>query len=344
MTGPGAWHGGRVTPPVPEVDYGRTSRRPAFGTLPVAVSDAVATVAGSAVAGAHAPVGSGFGGAFAGAVDLADGRTVFVKAAGSSTPHVLRALRRESELLPGLVGLTCAPRMLGLADVEAGGGWRVLVLDHVDGTRPGEPWTSQDVAAVHDACREIAATPASVVERLGLATVRDELAGATASVPALRRLAEGSQPWPAGHAVPERAGAVELVHLASRVLDAVHGDALTHLDLRPDNLLREPDGRMRVVDWNQAAVGPAWFDLVTLWPLMHHHGIDLTDLERSPLLEGAADDDVDAVLAFLVGFMLEGLDAPPPPGCTEALRAHALFFSDTTTRLLAHRRGWSVTD
>ncbi|WP_207022905.1 phosphotransferase family protein [Phycicoccus sp. DTK01] len=332
-----------MTPPVPEVDYGRTSRRPAFDTLPAAVSDAVTAVAGSAVAGAHVPVGSGFGGAFAGAVELADGRTVFVKAAGPSTPHVLRALRRESELLPGLVGLACTPRMLGRVDVESGGGWRVLVLDLVEGTRPGDPWTPQDVAAAYDACREIAATPAPVVQGLGLATVRDELAGATASVPALRRLAEGSQPWPRGHAVPDRAATAEMVRLASRVLDAVHGDALTHLDLRPDNLLREPDGRMRVVDWNQAAVGPAWFDLVTLWPLMHHHGIDLTDLERSPLLEDAADDDVDAVLAFLVGFMLEDLDAPPPPGCTEALRGHALFFSDTTTRLLAHRRGWSLT-
>ena len=75
---------------------------------------------------------------------------------------------------------------------------------------------------------------------------------------------------------------------------------------------------------------------------MHHQGIDLGRFDGSPLLVGSAPDDLDALLAFLVGFMLAHVDAPPPPGCTTALRAHAVFFSDTTVRLLAHRRGWDM--
>ena len=123
---------------------------------------------------------------------------------------------------------------------------------------------------------------------------------------------------------------------------AVRGDALLHLDVRPDNLLLEPGGTMRVVDWNQAVLGAPWVDLVSLWPLMHHHGIDLARFDGSPLLAGVPDERVDALLAFFVGFMLYGIDDPPPPGCTPALRAHALFFAETTLRLMAARRGWSL--
>ena len=337
-------HAGSVSrAAVPEVDYLRTSSRLRFGDLPSAVHRAVADSAGADVAAAGPPVTSGFGGAYAGLVDLADGRRAFVKAAGPAHPHVLGALARESVLLPQLSVLECSPRVVGGCEVDAKDGtWRVLVLEALDGTQPGAPWTEEDVAAVHDACVEIASTPPAVVDALSLTSAADDLQSARDVVPALTELASGARSFPTGHVVPERAALDELVGLAAGIGDAVRGDRLVHLDLRPDNLLRQGDGRMRVVDWNQAVAGPAWLDLVTLWPLMHHQGVDLRRFDESPLLAGSAPDDHDALLAFLVGFMLAHVDAPPPPGCTTALRAHAVFFSDTTLRLLAHRRGWEV--
>lgn len=331
-----------MTSTVPEVDYLRTSRRPRFESLPHAVRVAVGAVAGSPVRRASPPVGSGFGGAFAGLLELGDGRRVFAKAAGTTTPHVQRALAREASLLPHLRGLGCASRPVGSVDVEAGGLWRVLVLEAIPGTQPGGPWTAEDADATHAACVEIASAPSEMVAPLGLGTAADDLAGEVDAVPTLEGLASGGRTWPPGHVVPDDGAAFELAGLAAGVLDAVRGDALLHLDLRPDNLVREPSGRMRVVDWNQAVVGAPWVDLVSLWPLMHHHGVDVARFATSPLLSGADDDDVDAFLAFMVGFMLEDVDEPPPPGCTPALRAHALFFSDTTLRLLAARRGWAL--
>lgn len=340
------WHGGSVhqtTPTrVPEVDYLATSRRPSFESLPGVVHDAVGPIAGAPVRRAHAAVASGFGGAFAGLLDLVDGRRVFAKVAGPGTPHIQRALAREGALLPLLRGLGCASRLVGMTDLETDGLWRVLVLEAIEGTQPGGPWTEADADATHAACVEIAATPAEVVGAMGLGTTADDLAAAREAIATLERLAAGSLGWPDGHARPDSAAAVELARLGGGVAQAVRGEALNHLDVRPDNLVREPSGRMRVVDWNQAARGAPWVDLVSLWPLMHHHGVEVTRFAGSPLLTGAADDDVDAFLAFMVGFMLTNIDAPPPPGCTPALRAHALFFSDTTLRLLAVRRGWRL--
>lgn len=328
---------------VPEVDYLATSRRPPFSTLPAAVHEAVGRVGGAQVRRAHAPVGSGFGGAFAGLVDLADGSRVFVKAAGPTTPHIVRALAREADILPRLTSLLCPPRVVGSAGVEAEGGvWEVLVLEAVRGTQPGAPWTAADADAAHDACLEIAGASLEPLDDLGLVAAEDDLAGAAGAVPALEALAGGDRRWPERHVVPTPAAAAEMARLAATVGDAVRGGSLVHLDVRPDNLLLEPEGLMRVLDWNQAVVGAPWVDLVSLWPLQHHHGVDVHRFSGSPLLAGVDDDTVDAVLAFLVGFMVDGADSPPPPGCTEALRAHTVFFSDTTVRLLAARRGWRL--
>lgn len=330
---------------VPDVDYLATSVRPAFGSLPSAVRDAVGDAAGSPVVAADPPVASGFGGAFAGLLTLGDGGRVFAKAAGPSMPHIVEALRREAEVLPRVVSLRCATRLVGAGRVPVEGDgedesvWRVLVLEAVDGVQPGRPWTEAEADAAHDACVEIAGAD---VGDLRLDRLDEELAGSPGPFATLAALADGSRSWPAGHVRVDGHDA-DLVSLAGGMVGAVRGDAVVHRDLRPDNLLREPSGTMRALDWNQVCRGARWVDLVLLWPLMRHHGIDVRRFDGSPLLAGVTDDEVDAFLAWLVGFMLTNVDAPPPPGCTPALRAHAVFTSDLTLRLLAERRGWALT-
>ena len=327
---------------VPEVDYLATSLRPAFGTLPGAVREAVGRVAGSPVVGAAPPVGSGFGGAFAGLLTLADGRRVFGKVAGPSLPHIVGALAREAVLLPRLRGLRCASRSLGSTEVDVDGTWRVLVLETIDGAQPGRPWTYAQADAAHESLLEIAALDPSVLEGVPVESAESDLGDDPRAGQTLEELASGARAWPVGLARPDHAVLDGIRDLAAGVGPAVRGEALLHLDVRPDNLLLEPGGTMRVVDWNQAVLGAPWVDLVSLWPLMHHHRIDLSRFDGSPLLAGVPDERVDALLAFFVGFMLHGIDDPPPPGCTPALRAHALFFAETTLRLMAARRGWSL--
>ena len=55
-----------------------------------------------------------------------------------------------------------------------------------------------------------------------------------------------------------------LLALAARARSALTGDTLVHTDLRADNLLLTPEGRVMVVDWPHACLGPAWLDTVLL--------------------------------------------------------------------------------
>ena len=54
----------------------------------------------------------------------------------------------------------------------------------------------------------------------------------------------------------------DLVALESHWSDAVRGDALVHLDVRSDNILVEPTGRVVLVDWPHACIGARWLDLL----------------------------------------------------------------------------------
>lgn len=66
---------------------------------------------------------------------------------------------------------------------------------------------------------------------------------------------------PNGLDVPQLAG------LEDRWFDVLAaGTALQHGDLRADNVVREPGGRLRLVDWTHRWTVPGWADLVRLGP------------------------------------------------------------------------------
>ena len=63
----------------------------------------------------------------------------------------------------------------------------------------------------------------------------------------------------------------------------------------------------------------------------------------APPLTGDADPEhVDAFLAAVTVYISGNLDAPPPPGCTPALRHHQHHMAGAFLALLADRRGWRV--
>ena len=92
-----------MTPPSPptapagpstraRVDYRETSLRPSWDSLPAHLHEAVGAAVGSVVVEGAAPVTTGFTGAYAGRVRLADGREVFAKVGTPAQPHVVGAL------------------------------------------------------------------------------------------------------------------------------------------------------------------------------------------------------------------------------------------------------------
>lgn len=324
----------------PDVDYRATSRRPDWTSLPLAVREAVVDALGTDVVDAGPPVTSGFTGGFAGPVMLADGRRVFVKAADDSL-HPYRAYQREAEVVPQLPPTIRVPAILATAHAEAGDRrWFAVVSEWVPGRMPGVPWAAEDFAVVTATCERIAEVmdPSPLP---GLQSFLSDLEEGESPLDVPAQILAGDRPLPTGWQ-PWVAGVLpELADLVQRAPEGFAGDAATHGDLRPDNLLIDGDGTCWTVDWNWLALGPRWMDWIGLLPVAQYHGIDTAAAIRSsPLTAGVPADHLDCFAAVVAAYMLRNADAPPPFGCTPALREHQRFYAWTFLDWLAARRGW----
>jgi hypothetical protein len=323
----------------PDVDYNATSLRPDWNTLPATLRESLAVALGSEVE-AGPSVSSGFTGGFAAPGRLADGRRVFIKAS-DDTLHSYRAYQREAEVVPQLPSAIRAPAIVGSAHATDGDRrWFALVSEFVPGRMPGAPWTAEDFARVSKACEQIA--DVMVPSPLdGLQSFLKDLneSGAPLQTPA--RILAGELPLPTGlqpwvpKVLPELA---DLIQLAP---EAFAGESATHSDLRPDNMLIDAAGTCWTFDWNWLALGPRWMDWVGLLPVAQHQGIDTTAaIQSSPLTDGVPADHLDCFVAAVAAYMMTNADAPPPFGCTPALREHQRFYAWTFLEWLAVRRGW----
>jgi hypothetical protein len=347
----------------PDVDYFATSLRPDWNSLPAALQEALAVALGTEIVDVAKPVSSGFTGGFAARARLADGRRVFIKAAQEGL-HAYEAYQREAEVVPQLPASVRAPAIVTTAHVaphlddtpsgaqgtrepgtaaspSAGGRWFAVVSEWVAGRMPGAPWTEGDFGRVTAACEEMAdALQPSPLDGLGSFA---DLVGEDVRVPAQilageREMPTGLQDW-LPRVLPELA---ELVTLAP---EALTGDSATHSDLRPDNLLIDDAGVCWTIDWNWLTLGPRWADWVGLLPVAQHQGIDtFTAIRRSPLTADVPDDHLDCLVAVIAAYMMKNTDAPPPLGCTPALRDHQRLYAWTFLDWLAVRRGWPTVE
>jgi aminoglycoside phosphotransferase (APT) family kinase protein len=319
----------------PDVDYTATSLRPDWTTLPEALREALVVALGSEIAEAGPSVSSGFTGGFAAPLRLANGRRVFVKAS-ADTLHSYRAYQREAEIVPQLPSAIQVPAIVTTAHTEQ---WFAVISEWVPGRMPGTPWTAEDFAVVTATCERIAeAMDPSPLDGLNsfLSDLEenDPLHTPGRIIAGDLPLPTGLQPW-LPKVLPELA---DLLHLAP---EAFAGDTATHSDLRPDNMLIDPDGTCWTVDWNWLALGPRWMDWVGLLPVAQHHGIDtMTAIHTSPLTAGVPADHLDCFVAAVAAYMMKNADAPPPFGCTPALREHQRYYAWTFVDWLAVRRGW----
>ncbi|MEV8371809.1 phosphotransferase [Kribbella sp. NPDC056861] len=344
----------------PLVDYTATSARPPWSALPDSLRTALAVALGTEIAAAGPSVTSGFTGGFAAPLYLADGREVFVKAAENSQ-HAYSAYQREAELVPNLPAAVRAPRILATAHATAPthanvsgtaeqpaaalapdneARWFAVASERVDARMPGMPWTREDFATVTKTCETMAdaltPTPFTDLEPFTAQMERNAFPRhAPAEILAGQRpLPDGFHPW-----LPDRLQ--ELQDLINLYPTALQGDSAVHGDLRPDNLFIDSTNTCWTVDWNWLSLAPPWFDWVGLLPLAHRDGIDtLAAINASPLTNAVPADDLDCFAATIAAYMMDKLDAPPPPGCTPELRRHQRNYAWAFLDWLAVRRDW----
>ncbi len=295
--------------------------------LPPAIRGGIEARLGATVTAAASQAG-GFSPGLAARLVLSDGRRVFVKAiSADQAPSGPSVYRREARVAAALPSTVPAPRLLWTLDED---GWVVLALEDIEGRPPSVPWRAAELRQVLDSLVGLAEvlTPAPVpVARMVDVLDEDFRAwrrfagqediglpeGSTvhrpaAAVPAVDRLRELS-PWAAANR--ERLAEREAGWAA-----LADGDSLLHGDLRADNLLLTPDGRVVVVDWPWACIGAPWVDLVFMLPsIAMQGGADPETIVREhPLLRQVPADAVTAVLTALAGFFVESALQPPPPG------------------------------
>jgi aminoglycoside phosphotransferase (APT) family kinase protein len=263
-----------------------------------------AIIGGGAVVEAVTQPG-GFSAGSADRVLTESGRRAFVKAV---TPAVNA---RSAELALQEMRITAAmppdapvPRLLGgFDDADRGGEWVVLVLEDIEGSHPRTPWVEPEIRASVAALEQLAAavTPAPLD---GLPTAAENLGSdfegwtrVAADPPA------DLDPWAAAHLDELRAA-------SARGLAAIgSGRTLVHCDIRDDNLLIRPDGRVVVIDWPWGCVGPDWLDRLLLGLNVMVWGSD-----PSYAFEGIDPGVVTDVGAAVAGMFEAVWRLPPPPG------------------------------
>jgi aminoglycoside phosphotransferase (APT) family kinase protein len=293
--------------------------------LPEHVRADIEGALGSSVVDAESRRG-GYGPSLASVCLLADGRRVFVKAVSpAQNPDSPGMMRREAQIARCLPAGAPAPALLHELD---DGAWIALVFEHVDGRLPVTPWDPHELERVMRATFALG----ELVPRAPLGTVADYYG----SVFVGWRTLEAEQP----DAVIDswcRERLAELAAAEARWEDATAGDRLLHGDVRSDNVLLTPDGRVVFVDWTSTCTGAAWFDALAMLPAVElegggspEHVMELVGLEVDA-------DRIVPLVAAMAGYFAERGRLPDPPGLP-TVRAFQRAQGEVTTAWL--RRLW----
>jgi aminoglycoside phosphotransferase (APT) family kinase protein len=219
------------------------------------------------------------------------------------------------------------------------GGHFAICLDAVDGHIPALPWRPAELTAVLDAWATAAAAlrdpPADLVA-IGLPRLSDLL---RSDLSHWQWIAAGQAPMPP--APPTAAARLrELVALEAALPEYADTTALTHCDLRVDNVLIDSTGKAWLCDWNWLCAGAPWFDTAMLLITAYASGLDADALFAGhPTARDAPPGALDATLATLAGYSLSRAAAPPTDASSH-VRAHQRWTGHQALSWLATRRGW----
>ena len=259
---------------------------------------------------------------------LADGRVVFVKAAGLALNPLTPGMhRREGEILRLLPPSVPAPALIGVVD---DGDWVALVTEWIDGHNPAAT-APGDVARLLVLVETLAAQDGVTPDLRTFADEHPNLLGNWAKLRALPPVELDD--W-------SRAHLERLADLDALAPEACAGRHLVHADIRTDNVVLAAAGPHAdtAVDWAAACIGARWIDLVGLLPALHLDGgpppADVFD--NHPLARQADPEAVDAFVAALAGYFTRQALQPPPPGLP-TVRAFQAVQGVIARRWLAER-------
>lgn len=304
--------------------HGRTARRIGWVHLPPYIRRAVEQRLGTTVVDSFS-CDAGFTPGLASVLLCTDGTRHFIKAASvKAQPYSAKAYREEARkartLPPGLA----APRLRWtIEDPE----WVVLGFEYVEGRAPERPWTASDLAAASQMLVDtsVRLTPAP---GLGVTDIAEECADWPLYWDHVRRTR------------PNLVGLDEGARLAAGFAEVATGDTLVHFDVRDDNLIMRPDGRVVLCDWNWPVRGAAWLDSLILLIGPRGDGLDVeAHIAAHPLLAAVDPEAIDRVLALLAGFFLRSGDQPRVSN-SPWLREVAAWQGEVCWEWLAQRRSW----
>jgi hypothetical protein len=314
-------------------------------TAPASVIEQVTGLLGSTIV-REEPAAAGFTESVASIVIAASDARVFVKAAPVSDGSA-DAVRAGGELAAVIGDL--GPPLLQLIE---GDGWVAAVYEVVPGHAITE-WQQGDVDRLAELSDRFAA-------RLNPAPISGTEPYARAFAPLL-----GTWPALAGSAAanlataPDSHAAATVRHVQHRDLPyGLHvellaeleadwftvlepGTALQHGDIRRDNVVREPGGRLWLVDWTHRWTAPGWADWVRLAPDVAAGGFDPERVLQNSAWADADPHAVNVMLAGLAGRCWRDGHLPAVPGLPQ-LRPMQLLQGDQTLRWLARRTGHSA--
>jgi hypothetical protein len=222
-------------------------------------------------------------------VELADGRSAFVKAA---VDDMTAGWLRSEHRIYATLARPFVPRLLGWDEAD---GPPVLVLEDLSAAHWPPPWRPGDVDAVLRTLDDMhAVAPPDGLPALRHVLELDGWARVAAAPGAFLSLGLVSAAW--------LDQAIDQLVAAEAAADP-DGRSLLHVDVRSDNLCLR-DARALLVDWNHACVGNPVFDVAFWLPSL--------ELEGGPPPESILGDAPHAV-AVIAGYFAARAGLPPIP-------------------------------
>jgi hypothetical protein len=303
-----------------------TATRPRLLDCPTSVVHAAESLLGDPIIGEQ-PAPAGFTRTIASLV-ATERTTVFVKAAPAPDSQAIRNAITIAPYTPQV-----APSLLGWADL---GAWALACWEPVDGATIAQ-WRHNHVAPL----QELLATMSALLDPTPLAGLTPWAEQMQRQVGTWGRLDHDAPGPNTAHLDPTRLPTpISLSTLAALEADfaevASSGAALLHGDLRTDNFVALPSGRLYLIDWTNLISGPGWVDLAILLPDLARSGLDPQAIWAASPWAQTPDHYLDVVLAALAGYWFNASRRQPVPHAG-GLRTLQRVQADSALSLLERR-------